>query len=145
MNPAIDFQCKDARITSLRHRSSPSAKNKPPTMVLFRNEIVTRKDFYDYIYDQISPVLPYLFNGYGYSLRQLILPWLWDDLSRGNCVMAGTCFQHMVAKGLVPFVARRMPCDSTGTRHYYYTGPEHFIFDFQTKQLIPKQGDLNAS
>lgn len=145
LNPDIDFQCKNGSIIQLQHHKYPWSGRKAETLVLFGDDVMCRKDFYDYIYNQIPPVLPYLFNGYAYSLKTLVLPWIWEKFSRGNCVMAGFCFRHMVVKGYLPFTPRHMPCDSSGTRHYFYTGPNSDTFDFSTNQLTPKQGGRDAS
>ena len=130
MNPEINFQCKDGQIVTLQHPDYPWANAKAENMVLFGGGIITRKDFYAYIHGQIVPVLPYLFNGYAYSLNQLVLHWIWEGFSLGNRVMAGHCFKHMSLKGYLPFTPRHYPCDKSGTRHYYYTGPECTIWDF---------------
>jgi hypothetical protein len=133
MNPEIDFRCENGQIIQLEHLTYPWTGNNANTSVQFGEHIITRKDFHTYIHDQILPALPYLFNGYAYSVRQLVLPWIWEKFSRGNRVMAGHCFKHMslqVHNGDVPFTPRHMPCDSSGTRHYYYTGPDCTIWDF---------------
>jgi hypothetical protein len=130
MNPEVEFRCQGGEIITLQHHTYPWTGNKANTTVQFGETIITRKDFYTYVHDQIVPVLPYLFNGYAYSLKQLVLPWIWESFSLGNRVMSGHCFKHMLPKSHLPFTPRDKPCDRTGTRHYYYTGPESTIFDF---------------
>jgi len=133
MNPAVDFQFKNGAVILLQHHTYPWSGRNADTMVLFGNDVIVRKDFYAYVHDQVTAVLPYLFNNYAYSLKQLVLPWIWEKFSLGNCAMAGKCFRHMVWKGYLPFTPRHMPSDYSGTRHYFYTGPESFYFI-----LLPK-------
>ena len=145
MNPYVDFQCKNGEIVLLKHHTYPGSDKGGNSTIQFGEDIITRSDFYTYIQDQVVQVIPHLFNGYAYSLKQLVLPWIWERFSRGNCVMAGICFQHMVHERHLPFTPRHMPCDLSGTRHYFYTGPNSGTFDFATNQLTPKQGGSDAS
>ena len=131
MNPDIDFKCKGGKIILLKHSKYPWSDKTARSTIALGKDVITRKDFYDYIYQQIPPVLPYLFHDYGYSLRQLFLPWLWEEFSRGNGIIAGYCFIHMVYRGYVPFVLKGLPSEQSGTRRYCYTGPESTIFDFE--------------
>lgn len=140
MNPEVNFRCKNGSINILKHDTYPWSGRRANTIVLLGDGVMCRRDFYDYVYDQIPPVLPYLVNGYAYSLKQLVLPWIWETFSRGNRVMAGFCFRHMRVERDLPFTPRKLPSDLSGTRHYFYTGPNSDTFDFSTNQLTQKTG-----
>ena len=145
MNPEIDFKCKQGKIVQLKHRTYPWSDKTSRSTIRLGNEVIARRDFYNHIYDQIQPVLPYLFHGYSYSLRQLVLPWVWTEFDRGNCIMAGKCFIHMVCQRYVPFELRELPSDKSGTRHYYFTGRESTIFDFGHQPTQAVKEASNAS
>lgn len=83
--------------------------------IALQDPYTVSEQFYHTIWWQAIDGLPTLEDDEDYSAEQILEP-LWDELARGEQLLAGRCLAHMIDKGkLPPLIATP---DSRSPRRY---------------------------